>query len=185
MTPISVFDLPPTPWKNGGGTTREIAQSPGPKGFSWRLSVADVDSEGPFSRFSGLSRILTVIEGDGFELYGPDGRYDLRRLVPFRFSGDADVSSRLGTGPIRDFNVIYDHDLIDADVEVLVGPVRRELSINATEVLAIFCVEGRFAVDGRQFGRGWFQQFTDANRALELFEESACLKIMLAPKSRV
>ena len=61
-------DLTPRPWKNGGGVTREIAAHPpeaGLDGFDWRLSMADVASDGPFSAFPGIDRTLTVIEGAG------------------------------------------------------------------------------------------------------------------------
>ena len=39
-----------SPWKNGGGVTREVAKSPSQAPF-WRLSIANVDQEGPFSSF--------------------------------------------------------------------------------------------------------------------------------------
>ena len=56
-----------TRWKNGGGVTREVAKSPSQAPF-WRVSIANVDQEGPFSSFEGLDRILTVIEGKGMVL---------------------------------------------------------------------------------------------------------------------
>ncbi|MEC4600651.1 HutD family protein, partial [Burkholderia vietnamiensis] len=43
-----------SPWKNGGGVTREIAAYPpgaALDAFAWRVSVADVGAGGPFSRF--------------------------------------------------------------------------------------------------------------------------------------
>lgn len=59
------------PWANGGGITREIAALRGAGGILWRISLADVDAEGPFSVFAGLRRILTVIEGAGMVLEDP------------------------------------------------------------------------------------------------------------------
>jgi environmental stress-induced protein Ves len=51
------------PWKNGGGITHEILKQEHGGKLLWRLSIAEVASDGPFSLFPGLSRILTVIEG--------------------------------------------------------------------------------------------------------------------------
>ena len=64
-------DLVRVPWKNGGGTTAEVAAFPEGSGFEtfgWRISMADVASDGPFSLFPGIDRTLIVVEGDGIEL---------------------------------------------------------------------------------------------------------------------
>lgn len=96
------------PWKNGGGTTSEIWKAVSPdSGILWRLSIADVASDGPFSAFPGIDRWIMVIEGKGMELT-VDGRS--QRLddpfEPFAFSGDAETDCRLIAGPIRDFNLM-------------------------------------------------------------------------------
>ena len=47
-------DLTRIPWKNGGGTTAEVAAFPEGSNFEtfgWRISMADVTSDGPFSSF--------------------------------------------------------------------------------------------------------------------------------------
>ena len=41
-------------WKNGAGTTREIARKDGPKGYFWRLSIAKVTCDSIFSTFLGV-----------------------------------------------------------------------------------------------------------------------------------
>ena len=59
------------PWKNGGGETTEIAVSPqnaSLEAFDWRVSMARVESDGPFSAFPGIDRTLAVLEGQGIEL---------------------------------------------------------------------------------------------------------------------
>lgn len=60
---ISLADVPPSPWKNGGGVTRELAVWPGAADWRWRLSVAEVASDGPFSNFEGVQRWLAVLSG--------------------------------------------------------------------------------------------------------------------------
>lgn len=56
-------------WKNGGGVTREILRwPPEPAAFDWRLSLATIDSPGPFSAFDGYHRTLVLVRGAGVEL---------------------------------------------------------------------------------------------------------------------
>lgn len=95
------------PWKNGGGTTTEIWKQSSRAGeMLWRLSIADVASDGPFSEFPGIDRWIMVIDGKGMELN--IDQMGARRLdqsfVPLFFSGDAKTTCRLIDGPIRDFN---------------------------------------------------------------------------------
>lgn len=101
---------PSMPWRNGGGTTQEVACNPGGStaAFDWRLSIADVAQEGGFSTFAGYQRIITVLEGQGIQLT-VDGRAQapLGQRQAYAFSGDAPVHCRLVDGPIRDFNLIY------------------------------------------------------------------------------
>ena len=94
-------------WKNGGGTTTEIWKAAAPAGeMLWRLSIADVASDGPFSEFPGIDRWIMVIEGKGMTLT-IDGlgtkRLD-RPFEPLFFPGDAKTDCTLIDGPIRDFN---------------------------------------------------------------------------------
>ena len=105
---LRTSDYQRMPWKNGGGTTTEIWKAVSPDGeMLWRLSIADVASDGPFSAFPGIDRFIMVIEGKGMELT-VDGRpqrlHDL--FEPFAFSGDAATDCRLIAGPIRDFNLM-------------------------------------------------------------------------------
>lgn len=108
MKQISIDDIAPAPWKNGGGVTREIDLCADDKGMVWRLSVADVSRAGPFSAFPGLKRVLTVIEGNGLALRHPGGVIAARYGAPVRFDGDMAIDCGLVDGPVRDFNLIYD-----------------------------------------------------------------------------
>lgn len=115
---IRFADLTPQRWRNGGGSTVEIARSgttadPGSAGdpasgpgWDWRISVAEVSQEGPFSAFVDCDRILTVIDGE-FMLLTVDGvEQGLQKYRPFRFDGGAEASATLPEGPIRDLNLI-------------------------------------------------------------------------------
>ncbi|CAM3248940.1 hypothetical protein BZK31_16365 [Pseudomonas floridensis] len=107
---LRAADYPRMPWKNGGGSTEEIARDAGQDldGFGWRLSIADIEQSGGFSVFAGYQRIITVLQGSGMTL-SVDG-IPSRQLLPsdpFAFSGDSHVECTLLDGPIRDFNLIY------------------------------------------------------------------------------
>lgn len=126
MQIIPYAELQPVPWANGGGITREIAVRRDADGLLWRLSLADVATEGPFSAFPAMRRILTVISGPGMILDTPDGPLAARPLVPLSFAGDLPVTGRLPDGPIRDLNVIFRPDRVAAYVALCTGCVRHD-----------------------------------------------------------
>ncbi len=113
------------PWKNGAGTTTEIAIDPPDADvggrFRWRLSIADVERSGPFSAFPGFERTIMVIAGQGMELaVGDQPARRLDRLFdPFVFSGDATAECRLLDGPIRDFNLMVERSSLRSRMAVL------------------------------------------------------------------
>ena len=120
------------PWKNGRGTTLELAVWPEGSSleradFAWRLSAARVAENGPFSLFPGCERILTVTEGAGLVLaHGPAApRARLRRLEPYRFAGDWPTTAELVAGPIADFNVIQHRERAQAEVQAFALGQRR------------------------------------------------------------
>ncbi|PBC01597.1 HutD family protein [Mesorhizobium sp. WSM3860] len=112
------------PWKNGGGTTTEIAVSPDGAGieeFDWRISMARVETSGPFSSFAGIDRTLSVLEGDGIVL-DIAGRPPARLTpgsAPLPFPGDVPTSATLIGGPITDLNVMTRRGRISHTVERL------------------------------------------------------------------
>jgi environmental stress-induced protein Ves len=103
-------ELVRVPWKNGGGTTAEVAAFPpgaNMDAFGWRISMADVSSDGPFSVFPGIDRTLVLVEGAAVELDVEGISYRLDRNSPkLSFSGEDRTVSRLVSGPIRDLNVM-------------------------------------------------------------------------------
>lgn len=120
MRVLRVADRIAAPWKNGGGVTREVAAWPpgaGMAGFDWRVSLADVAADGPFSTFPGVDRVLTVIEGDGLVLTVEGAATRLEAGAPFAFAGEAAVTARLTAGPVRDLNVMVRRGAWTARVE--------------------------------------------------------------------
>lgn len=99
------------PWKNGGGSTTEIAVFPEGAGigaFDWRVSMAGVVEDGAFSAFPDIDRTLAVLTGEGIVL-SIEGRAPVRLMreaEPVSFPGDIAASSTLIDGPILDLNVM-------------------------------------------------------------------------------
>src|SRR5215813_7294109 len=97
-------------WKNDGGWTTEIARGPGDPAadFRWRVSIADIESDGPFSSFPGIARELMLLAGSGIELDIEDAEPVrlTERFQRVRFEGESRVECRLLAGPTRDFNVM-------------------------------------------------------------------------------
>jgi len=89
-------------WKNGAGYTFELARSAGDDldAFDWRISMADVKTSGDFSKFSGLQRILTVLEGQGLVLHIDGEARQLNTLQSAQFSGSSAVSCELIAGKL-------------------------------------------------------------------------------------
>ena len=106
-TLVALADVRPQPWRNGGGATRELLAHPGPAQWRVRMSVADVQAAGPFSRFEGVERWFAVLEGGGVVLRLPgQERLLTRGDAPFRFDGAVPVHCTLFTGATRDFNLM-------------------------------------------------------------------------------
>jgi environmental stress-induced protein Ves len=97
------------PWKNGGGVTREILRvPPAPTAFDWRLSLATIDTPGPFSSFDGYHRTLVLVRGPGVELdFGQHGRAQLTMAGQMvSFDGAWETNCTLLDGPSTDLNLI-------------------------------------------------------------------------------
>lgn len=104
---VRADDVPPQPWSNGGGTTRELLCRPDGRDWRLRISVADVDRDGPFSPFPGVERWFTVLKGRGVVLHFDRRAVKLTRLdEPLRFDGAAAPGCTLVDGPTRDLNLM-------------------------------------------------------------------------------
>jgi uncharacterized protein len=104
---IALAEAPPMPWTNGGGVTRELLAWPGGGDWQVRISVAEIETDGPFSSFPGVDRWFAVLSGGGVCLTIA-GHEHVRRAgdAPLAFSGEAPVGCRLLQGPSRDLNLM-------------------------------------------------------------------------------
>ena len=106
---IHASDFKEMPWKNGKGITTELYRIPGddPSQFNFRLSVARISQDAPFSIFPDIDRHMLILEGKGIMLIQDgkhlkltdDGQY-------YSFPGETKIESRLLEGPVLDFNVM-------------------------------------------------------------------------------
>jgi environmental stress-induced protein Ves len=163
--PIHFFEraqLHASPWKNGGGVTREIACHPpsaNMQDFDWRISIAHIASDGDFSVFTGVDRVITLLDGGGVQLSSADDSVlhvlDTP-LQPFAFSGDVEVHGRLLDGDCHDLNVMTRRAVYQAEVRVL----RRHETLLPAPAGLVMAIRGTWQVraDGTDTARG--QQHT-------------------------
>ena len=110
---IEIFgpeDFKEIPWKNGKGSTLELAISEGDsvQSFDWRISIALMDEDGSFSDFTGYQRSLVILEGNGIVLEHATGHSQkmMGDLPCADFDGSWQTYGKLIDGPITDFNVV-------------------------------------------------------------------------------
>jgi environmental stress-induced protein Ves len=107
---VHLAGVTPQPWRNGGGSTRELLAWPQASGWQLRVSVATIAQDGPFSAFPGISRWFAVLQGAGVLLALPGGEM---RLTPqsdaLHFDGAAAPGCRLLGGPTDDLNLMSTH----------------------------------------------------------------------------
>ncbi|KQV65111.1 HutD family protein [Rhizobium sp. Root1220] len=142
------------PWKNGGGETVEIAISPEGAAlseFDWRISMATVATDGPFSIFPGIDRTLSIIKGDGMSL-AIAGRPPVlltQENHPLAFPADVAVSATLASGPITDLNVMTRRAGLRHDVERAEVNDRFKAGIG-TLIWLVLCHRGSVSVEWQQ-----------------------------------
>jgi len=146
------------PWKNGGGETVEIAVSP--EGavladFDWRVSMATVATDGPFSVFPGIDRTLSILDGEGMTLF-IEGRAPERLTQasePLPFAADAATSATLIDGTITDLNVMTRRDCFTHSVRRVAIDGHREIAFEIGTNL-VLCHRGNAKVDGMALAVG-------------------------------
>jgi hypothetical protein len=132
------------PWANGQGVTTELFACKNNRSgrVVWRISIAGVSCDGPFSHFAGYDRILVLMEGCGLRLSHGDGTEHCLASAyqQAAFPGDVATHATLNAGPVRDFNVISDRSAFRPTVNVLPGGGNHRVSVNA-DVLAVYAVD--------------------------------------------
>ncbi len=138
------------PWKNGMGSTTEIAIHPADAkldDFDWRVSMAQVASDGPFSSFAAIDRTLLVLEGNGLDLSVKDQPLTrIDRDTIHAFPGDQPTSATLVDGPIVDLNVMSRRDTLRHDVQRIKLTGHQDFIVSTQTILVI--EQGQLEVAG-------------------------------------
>ncbi|HET9444908.1 MAG TPA: HutD family protein [Steroidobacteraceae bacterium] len=140
------------PWKNGGGTTRDIVTAPPGASldtFDWRLSLAQVDRDGPFSRFDNVDRTLVLLSG-AMTLHEGERQIHLARNEPFAFAGERAIEATVGGGATLDFNVMTRRGRAKHAARRESFSQRSNIEASAASVLVIFALERGLIVDGER-----------------------------------
>ena len=146
---VALSDVQPSPWRNGGGVTRELLAWPTTQNWLWRMSVAEIERNGPFSQFEGVQRWFALLSGAGVRL-SVDGQ--ARELTcdcaPFQFDGATAVQCELINGATQDFNLMLRRDGT-ARMQRLAGT--HGFLLNSASIVAIYANSCEVKVDvGRE-----------------------------------
>jgi environmental stress-induced protein Ves len=147
MHVIKAADCKRMPWKNGAGETVEIAIAPigaGLDDFEWRLSMAHVDTDGPFSAFAGVDRTLAVADGEGLTLsiLGRGSITLTKQSEPLTFAGDPATSAVRVNGRVTDLNVMTRRGRFQHRMERLDISGSLDVKVDATVALLVCVTRG-------------------------------------------
>lgn len=141
-------ELEPMPWLNGGGVTHEIVRrssAKDPDDFDWRVSIADVVQDGPFSTLPGIDRILVLCDG-GRMILNVDGlSQELTRARPFIFAGESNVTCEVPSGPTQDLNVMTRRGSCVAKLDIveILGSTTQQITMLGPHLLVVLHGEVR------------------------------------------
>jgi environmental stress-induced protein Ves len=137
------------PWKNGLGSTLEIATDAAEPGgaWTWRLSFAEVPARAPFSSFPGIDRHIAVLDGAGMTLERAGQRIRVpREGTAFAFAGEEPIIGEPAGSGVRDANLMLDRARWRGSLEVVRVTSVREIAIDA-ELSLIHLSESGEAAD--------------------------------------
>jgi uncharacterized protein len=137
---LPAADRAATLWRNGGGVTREIAAAPPGAtlaDFDWRISMAEVRTPGPFSRFEQIDRVLKILSGTlALAIYGHPEIILTTDSPPHRFAGDAPCTGKPLGGPVLDLNVMVRRNRASCEVKNTNASMRLHADINVLVALS-------------------------------------------------
>lgn len=186
---LRAADRTPVPWKNGGGVTTEVAVYPPGAGFDdfdWRVSLARVDSDGPFSIFPEIDRVLVLLKGT--LRLDMDDRAPVELTPaspPLGFAGDVAASARVLAGPALDLNVMVHRGRAEAQVTRL--PLAESTAVSLPSPLVLLLATGgalalrlgKIELDLAQFDAAVLEDMMGARIDVEVKSASSAVLISL------
>ncbi len=143
-----------TPWKNGGGLTREVAVHPAGSdlgGFDWRVSIAEVRRRGPFSSFAGVDRHMAVISGRlQLAIAGREVLTLSADSPPVTFPGDLPVGAEPLQSAVIDLNVMTRRGRFVAQLTRCTLPAAAEVKLEADTTLIVALAPLTFTTRGAE-----------------------------------
>lgn len=106
----------------------------------WRLSLATIERDAPFSEFRGYDRTIVAIDGGAVELELQGRRVALGRLQPYDFPGETPVTCRVTGGAARDLNVMTLRDDFVHDCEIVTS--RQRFVLDGDEIVFVYAIDG-------------------------------------------
>ena len=110
------------PWANGRGTSFEVARGGGDD-WDWRVAIAPVVDDGPFSIFPGVDRWLAVMDEAPLELTIDGVARRLHQSDVVAFAGESSVVARVPRGATRDCGLMVRRGRASGSLDVLRGGV--------------------------------------------------------------
>jgi len=148
---IPASDYSEAPWKNGGGLSYEIAVDDFMPPV-WRLAIARIDRDGPFSDWRGYDRTIVALDGGSVTLEVEGASIALEPYQPFPFAGEIAVNARVTGGSARDLNVMTLRSESLHDVEIVEGTAR--FVLDDDELAFVYAIGGDVFVDDERCGAG-------------------------------
>lgn len=142
-------------WTNGRGFTDEVIAVPDRGAWDWRLSIAEVNEDGPFSSLPGVERALVVADGPGMTLFVGGSAVVLRRYEGTRFAGDDDARAALTRGPVRDLNLMVRRSSGFGAPELDVVRLDTGVTCELSDCVAVIILDGILGtgLNGAEAGR--------------------------------
>lgn len=153
------------PWKNGQGTTSQIAIDPPGTAFPdgdylWRISSALVKADNSFSQFPGYNRLLSVWQGQGLRI----NHQDLLKSAILAFHGEEPIHAELLQGDVMDIGIIFKRGRVQADMKVINAPANQTQTIALEQKIHfLFCAEGSFKCENHTVENGDTLKVTEQN----------------------
>ncbi|RKR73565.1 HutD family protein [Frondihabitans australicus] len=101
------------PWANGGGVSSTFVEGP-----DFRIALAVIDREGPFSDYSGFDRTLLHAGGPPLTLVVDGVPHALSVGRQLTFDGAAAVSAVGVSGPVQAFNLMVRRGVVSGSLSV-------------------------------------------------------------------
>lgn len=149
---LSSYDYTAMPWKNGRGTSLQIAAFPNDadaESCDWRVALATMDTPCEFSLYPGVDRSLSLISGGALRLtskcdeYSYSNEIKLTQGAVFSWPGEQQIDATAdgnGLFSICDFNIMTRRS--NCSHTLAFCNIQDEQIVCRGQIVVVFCVDG-------------------------------------------